>query len=150
MPRKAVRKVVFCGTSSRISSVTRVPFKDLKSFSSTPRSKFVSFNRRLTGTEATARRAKIRSMLIPENSNLMIGTKASGTGVNSWMASFGAMRLMIFGRYSKKSSRDTCLGTTTRVSMSEPTLGVSGISIVDACFYPAHQAHRPPGGSYHR
>ena len=150
MPRRAVRKVVFCGTSSKISSVTRVPFKDLKSFSSTPRNRFVSFNRRLTGTEATARRAKIRSMLIPENSSLMIGTKASGTGVISWMASFGAMRLIIFGRYSKKSSRDTCFGTTTRVSMSEPRLVVSGMSLVEVRVYLAHQAHRPPDDSYHR
>ena len=87
------------------------------------------------GTDATERRAKIRSMLIPENSSLMIGTKASGTGVISWMASFGAIRSMMLGKYSKKSSRDTCFGTTTRVSMSEPVHDVSGVSYTDILQY---------------
>jgi len=74
-----------------------------------------------SGTEGIARRANMRSMLMPENSSLIIGTKASGTGVTSSMAPAGAILSKIEGRSSKKSSRETCLGTTTRVSMSEPT-----------------------------
>lgn len=121
MARNAVRKVFCCGTRSSISSVTLVPFSDRRSLSSRPRSKLVSLRFSPSGTEGIARRANMRSMLMPENSSLIIGTKASGTGVTSSMAPAGAILSKIEGRSSKKSSRETCLGTTTRVSMSEPT-----------------------------
>lgn len=120
IPLSAVRKVFCCGTRSRISSVTLVPFNDRRSLSSKPLNRLVSFKLRPSGTEGIARRAKIRSMLIPESSSLIIGTKASGTGVISWIAPRGVIFRRMTGKSSKKSSRKTCFGTTTRVSISEP------------------------------
>ena len=64
--------------------------------------------------------ANIRSMLIPEYSNLMIGTKASGTGVISSIAPGGDIFSSTEGNVEKKSSKVTSFGATTRVSMSDP------------------------------
>lgn len=57
---------------------------------------------------------------MPDSSSLIIGTKASGTGVSSLIAPGGAIRLRKVGTCSKKSPLVTCWGTTTRVSISEP------------------------------
>lgn len=121
MPLRAVRKVFCCGTRSRISSVTLVPFNERRSCSPNPFNKFMSFNVRSKGTEEIARRAKMRSMLIPESLSLMIGTKASGTGVISSIAPGDVIFRSRTGKSSKKSSRYTCFGTTTRVSISDPS-----------------------------
>jgi len=76
------------GTKARISSVTRVPFKLLRSRSSTPRNRFLSFKSMSLGTELTdVSRAKIKSIDMPEYVNLMMGTNADGTGVNSSIVS---------------------------------------------------------------
>lgn len=120
MALSAVRKVFCCGTKSNISSVTLVPFTDRRSLSPKPLSKLVSLRFSVAGTEGMSRLAKIRSMLMPENSSLIMGTKASGTCVISLIAPGGAIFSRMEGKCSKKSSRKTCLGTTTRVSMSEP------------------------------
>lgn len=103
-----------------MASVTRVPFTDLRSVSSSPRSSLESLRRSVGGMRFCFRCEKIKSMLIPEYSNLMMGTNDSCTGLTSVMAPSGVISRSRSGKYLKKSIRDTCLGATTRVSMSEP------------------------------
>ena len=105
------------GTKRRISSVTRGPFKLFKQASSRPFKIEESASSRSIGTRGKASLPKIRSMEMESHLNLMIGTKASGTGASSETS--GRWR-SIFSRTLKKSSRVTCFGTTTRVSISEP------------------------------
>ena len=100
--------------------MTLVPLTERSVRSSSPRSKFLSFSVMFPGTEDSARLAKMRSMLMPIYSNLMIGTKASGTGVISSIAPCGECFSRTDGNVSKKSSLDTSFGTTTSVSISEP------------------------------
>lgn len=106
--------------------MTRVPLTDRKVASSRPLSRLLSRRSRFSGTLASeAMLAKIKSMLIPEYSSLMIGTNASGTGVISSIAPLLDMRSKTAGKCSKKSSRETCFGVTTKVSISDPALGVN-------------------------
>ena len=96
-----------------------------------------------------ARRAKIKSMLMPENSSFMIGTKASGTGVSSSMAPGGESFSSVGGKCSKKSSRVTSLGTTTRVSMSDPVASYQLSSGIEVYLFSKYLAHRHPADSFH-
>lgn len=98
-----------------------MPLRERRSASSSPRKRFESWRVRDWGIWLrTAMREKIKSMLMPAYSNLMIGTKESTTGVRSVIAPGGDIFTRRSGKYLKKSSRVTCLGPTTRVSISEP------------------------------
>lgn len=86
-------------------------------------SKLLSLRVRSLGIdEREAMEAKIRSISIPFSTSLIMGTKESGTAVKDVTAPGPAIRSSTEGKYSKKSSRVTCLGATARVSISDPTL----------------------------
>ena len=131
------------GTSRRISSVTRGPFKLFRHASSRPLRIEESASSRSIGTRGRVSLPKIRSIDIESHLNLMMGTKASGTGANSetserWRS--------IFSNTLKKSSRVTCLGTTTRVSISEPNEGELQSWADEMGYCDTHLDHIPPTG----
>lgn len=97
-------KVLTSGTRLSISSFTLIPFSDLSSASSRPRSRLESDSDQLASEGSCLRTAilvKIRSMLMPKNSNLMIGTYASLTTASSVMAPGGVMDCSRPGKISK-------------------------------------------------
>lgn len=148
--RKASRKTWTLGTSRRISSITReptsckalsvflrwksIPFKLRTHRSSKLRSRLSSFNDKLSGTDDSDKRATRKSMGIPDISQVIMGTYASGTPYCAFKGLETKQRRMgltetsvapsssfnIDSNVSKKSSRDTCLGTTQSVSISDP------------------------------
>lgn len=81
---KACLKTPGFGTNRKISSVTLVPFKDLKNLSSKFFNKFLSSNVMSRGMRGTFKRATIKSNDIPLNSDLMMGTNASLTPLIFW------------------------------------------------------------------
>ena len=100
--------------------------------------------------DGSNKRAKIRSILIPENSNLMIGTNASGTGVIFSIAPGGDIRSRIGGKSEKKSSIMTCLGATIKVSISDPTNIRISCFFFSRCHIPCtYLDHRHLDDNYH-
>ena len=115
--RRACLNTLEFGTSLNISSVTRGPLRLFRHASSSPFRILESASSRSIGTRGKANLPNIRSMEIESHLNLIIGTNASGTGASS--ATSGRCRNMS-NNTLKKSSRVTCFGTTTSVSISEP------------------------------
>lgn len=125
------------GTSRKMASVTRDPPRLLTQRSSRFLRRPSSLRERSSGTAGRARRAKRRSNSIPAITQVMMGTKASGTDCSAerlgqlakeeasaiWLTVTSrtpSVCLSMPSNSSKNSSRSTCLGTTSRVSISAP------------------------------
>lgn len=90
----------------------------------------------------------MRSISIPLRTSLMIGTNESGTAVKDVTAPGPAIRSNTAGKYSKKSSRVTCLGATARVSISDPAHKVSSCFPTFENMAESYLAQTLPSGNY--
>ena len=135
--RRASRNTETFGTSRSISSVTREPPRLRTQRSSKFLSRLSSRKSRSGGIDGRAKRAKSKSISIPLNCILMMGTYASGTLCTTESGDETQNVLMltansvtssrwrsISSKISKKSCLSTIRGTTQSVSISAPDVHI--------------------------